>query len=194
VDLILPEGLFLVAAEIVADAVPQDAFLGRANALSAAYTLLSRESWTEIPLRDVLLEEVRPFVAAASNNVSLAGAPILLKPRGALALGMVVHELVTNAVKYGALSVPDGKVAIEWDVESRDGTEQLVWKWSELDGPPIAPPDRKGFGLSMIERSLRHELKGEAIIAFEPEGVRATIAIPLEPGIATRAVPEAAKA
>ena len=165
-----------------------DAFLGRVNALAAAYTLLSRDNWTEVSLRDVLLEELRPFVGPARNVVRVSGTPVSLKPRGALVLGMAVHELVTNAVKYGALSVPDGKVTIDWHIEQTDGGERLIWAWNEHDGPAIAPPQRHGFGLSMIERSLRYELKGEAKFAFEAEGLRGTLTIPLDPAIISRAV------
>jgi two-component system CheB/CheR fusion protein len=164
-----------------------DAFMGRVNALSAAYTLLSRDNWTEVSLRDVLLEELRPFIGHARDNVSVTGDRVWLKPRGALALGMAVHELVTNAVKYGALSVPDGKITIHWDIGPTHDGERLVWVWNERDGPAIEQPDRYGFGLSMIERSVRHELKGEAKFEFEPAGLRATLAIPFAPAIASRA-------
>ena len=164
-----------------------DAFMGRVNALSAAYTLLSRDNWTEVSLRDVLLEELRPFIGPARNNVSVTGDRVWLKPRGALALGMAVHELVTNAVKYGALSVPDGKITIHWDIGPTHDGERLVWVWNERDGPAIEQPDRHGFGLSMIERSVRHELKGEAKFEFEPAGLRATLTIPLAPVVASRA-------
>jgi two-component system CheB/CheR fusion protein len=159
-------------------------FLGRVNALAAAYTLLSRDNWTEVLLRDVLQEELRPFIGQTRNNVTVSGVRVFLKPRGALAMGMAVHELITNAVKYGALSVPEGKVAIHWDIVQTDGAEQLVWHWNEQDGPHVVPPEHHGFGLSMIERSLRHELKGEAKFEFAPEGLRGTLTIPLDPAIA----------
>jgi two-component system CheB/CheR fusion protein len=164
-----------------------EAFMGRLNALSTAYTLLSRDNWTEVPLRDVLIEELRPFMAQGRNNISLSGSSVALKPRGALALGMVVHELVTNAVKYGALSVPTGNVAVHWHVEPMAGGKQLILEWNEQGGPPIVTPARHGFGLSMIERSLRHELKGETKFAFEPDGLLATLVILLDPAIAGRA-------
>lgn len=163
-----------------------EAFMGRVSALSAAYTLLSKDNWTEVKLRDVLQEELRPFTARANNNVSVSGAPVSLKPRAALALSMAVHELVTNAVKYGALSRPDGKVAIHWEIKRTEGGEVLVWQWNEQDGPQIEPPDRHGFGLSMIERSVRHELKGAAEFVFEATGLRATLTIPLGPSTVRR--------
>jgi two-component system CheB/CheR fusion protein len=158
-------------------------FMGRVNALAAAYTLLSRDNWTEVGLRDVLQEELRPFMGHARINVTLSGEPVFLKPRGALAMGMAVHELITNAVKYGALSVPKGSVTIRWEVTQAEDGERLVWHWNEQGGPPIVPPSHHGFGLSMIERSLHHELKGEAKFEFEPAGLRGTLTIPLDPAI-----------
>jgi two-component system CheB/CheR fusion protein len=161
-------------------------FMGRVNALAAAYTLLSRDNWTEVPLRDVLLEELRPFIGTDQHEVNIAGPPLFLKPRGALAFGMVVHELVTNAVKYGALSVPSGKIAIEWEVESRDDGDHIVWRWIEQNGPPITAPAAQAFGLSLIERSLNHELKGEAKFSFDLSGLQAILTLPLDPTIANR--------
>jgi two-component system CheB/CheR fusion protein len=161
-------------------------FMGRVNALAAAYTLLSRDNWTDAPLRDVLLEEARPFTAQGRQGMDLAGSPLFLTPRGALAFGMVVHELITNAVKYGALSVPDGKVTMRWDIEPNDGGDRLVWHWVERDGPPVVAPATRGFGLSLIERSLTHELKGKAAVVFEPTGLEATLTMPLDPTIASR--------
>jgi two-component system, chemotaxis family, CheB/CheR fusion protein len=161
-------------------------FMGRVNALAAAYTLLSRDNWTDVPLRDVLLEEAKPFMAADQENVSLSGPPVYLKARGALALGTVVHELITNATKYGALSVLAGKIAISWEIVPHDDGPRLVWRWLERGGPHIAPPAHRGFGLSLIERSLKHELKGEAKVEFDPEGLQATLTIPLDPAIVSR--------
>ena len=132
-------------------------------------------------------EELRPFAGQARNNVTISGVPIFLQPRGALAMGMAVHELVTNAVKYGALPVPEGKVAIHWDVVRANDVEQLVWHWNEQAGPQMVPPGHHGFGLSMIERSLHHELKGEAKFEFAPAGLRGTLTIPLDPAIAGHA-------
>lgn len=157
------------------------AFMGRLNALAAAYTLLSRDNWADVQLRDVLMEELRPFMANGRDNLELSGPPVFLKARGALAMGMIAHELVTNAVKYGALSKPDGKVKIAWDVETKEDGPHLVWQWLERDGPRVGAPEHQGFGLSMIERSLKHELRGEAKFAFEPAGLQATLTMPLDP-------------
>ena len=161
-------------------------FTGRLQALSAAYALLSREGWSQVPLHEVLAEELAAFVNESRANVRLEGPEVLLAPRAALALGMAVHELTTNAVKYGALSTADGEVTVAWSVEPNaegngDGDELLL-RWRERNGPPVASPARRGFGLTLIERGLAHDLSGEVQVAFEPEGVTAVLRAPLAPG------------
>ena len=84
-----------------------------------------------MPLRDVLAEEVRPFARPGGTRFELKGDAVLLRPRAALAFGMIIHELVTNAVKYGAFSVPDGKVALHWDVDRENGEDLLICRWTE---------------------------------------------------------------
>ncbi len=113
----------------------QEVFLGRIHALTTAYALLSRDGWSTIPLREILTEELKPFMSADRTNVSLTGPEVLLQPRAALALGMAAHELTTNAVKYGALSVPEGNVEVTWSVEQVEDHERLVLKWVERNGP-----------------------------------------------------------
>jgi two-component system CheB/CheR fusion protein len=100
------------------------AFVGRVSALASAYTLLSRDNWTRVPLRDVLTEELRPFMSPDKPRFAVEGEPVLLQPRAALAFGMIIHELTTNAVKYGALSVPDGHVELRWTITQQNGTQQ----------------------------------------------------------------------
>ena len=92
-------------------------FLGRVHALTAAYSLLSRENWSAVQLDEIVAEELRPFMANDRTNIVIKGPAVSLDPRGALALGMAIHELATNAAKYGALSVPEGNVAVTWVVE-----------------------------------------------------------------------------
>ncbi len=115
-------------------------FLGRVHALTAAYALLSRESWSSVLLEEIIAEELRPYMAEDRTNVRIEGPPVPLDPRGALALGMAIHELATNAVKYGALSVPEGNVAVTWGVEQTDAGDHLVLEWVERDGPAVTPP------------------------------------------------------
>jgi two-component system CheB/CheR fusion protein len=154
-------------------------FLGRVHALTAAYSLLSRENWSAVQLEEIIAEELRPFLAGDRTNVVIAGLPILLDPRSALALGMAVHELATNAAKYGALSVPEGNVAVTWAVERTDNDEHLLLDWVERNGPPVKEPAKRGFGTMLIERAVGHDLSGEARIEFLPEGVRALVRAPL---------------
>ena len=124
-------------------------FLGRVHALTAAYTLLSRESWSGVQLQEIVAEELRPFMAGDRANIRVEGPPVPLNPRGALALGMAIHELATNAAKYGALSVPEGDVAVTWTVERHGDAEHLALDWTERNGPPVAVPARRGFGTTL---------------------------------------------
>ncbi len=154
-------------------------FLGRVHALTAAYTLLSRESWSGVQLDEVVAEELRPFTAADRANIRAEGPPVPLDPRGALALGMAIHELATNAAKYGALSVPEGDVAVTWSLERNGGDEHLTLDWTERNGPPVTAPAKRGFGTTLIERGLAQDLSGEARIEFLPKGVRASVRVNL---------------
>ena len=156
-----------------------EVFLGRIHALTVAYALLSRDSWSPVPLRKVLMEELRPFLAGEPANVGLNGPLVLLEPRVALALGMAIHELTTNAVKYGALSVSTGRVAIKWLVEVKNDARQLVLTWTETGGPKTAVPDHRGFGMTLIERAFAHDVRGHAKVVFAPDGVVATLSAPL---------------
>jgi two-component system CheB/CheR fusion protein len=154
-------------------------FLGRIHALNTAYALLSRDGWAPIPIREIVMEELKPFITVEATNVLVTGETILLQPRTALALGMTVHELTTNAVKYGALSVPNGKISIDWSIEATATGNQLMIHWIEHDGPPVSPPRHRGFGMTLIERGFAHDVSGEVTLEFAPTGVRATLQAPL---------------
>jgi two-component system, chemotaxis family, CheB/CheR fusion protein len=156
----------------------REVFLGRIHALTASYALLSRDCWSPIPLREILLEEVKPFMSPERSNILLTGGQVLLEPRAALALGMAVHELTTNAVKYGALSVLEGNVHIDWAVEKTTNGDRLVFNWVERNGPPVTPPGHRGFGMTLIERGFAYDVGGEAEVEFAPEGVVATLRAP----------------
>ena len=153
-------------------------FLGRLHALTAAYTLLSQENWSGVSLGEVIAEELKPFMASDRTNIVISGPFVPLDPRGALALGMAIHELATNAVKYGALSVPEGDVAVSWALE-RTGGEQLVLDWAERNGPPVSTPTRRGFGRTLIERGIAHDLSGTVKIEFLEAGLRARVMAPV---------------
>ncbi len=154
------------------------AFMGRVRALSASYALLSRQSWTSIALRETVEEELRPFVSSVEHAVDIDGEDVQLTPPAALALGMVVHELATNAVKYGALSAPGGRIDVSWRVAELGGVRSLVLSWTESGGPPVAPRAAGGFGTTLVRRSLTDQLSGQATLDFEPAGLRATLTAP----------------
>ena len=151
----------------------REAFEARLMALSATHDLLTATSWRSAQLRDVLLSEVQPHGA---ERYSLSGPDVALAPAPAVALGLLAHELSTNAAKYGALSVPEGRVSVDWRVEG--GTLDLAWR--ETGGPPVTPPQRRGFGSRLIERSLEGALGGAAELDFAAAGLVCRVRLPLD--------------
>jgi two-component system, chemotaxis family, CheB/CheR fusion protein len=154
-------------------------YIGRIHALTAAYSLLSQQSWQTVDLRELVMEELRPFLVEDRKAAELEGPKVLLEPRSALALGMAIHELTTNAVKYGALSVATGTVSVRWRIEHTGEVDELFLEWIENNGPRVTPPDRHGFGLVLIERGLRQDMSANVEVEFAAEGVRAKVSAPL---------------
>jgi len=151
-------------------------FESRLIALSQTHNALTRTAWQHARLSDLLMEQLGPYPV---EQVRLEGQAVELAPREALALGMVFHELATNAAKYGALSVPAGLVQVAWQVaDGRTGSE-LRLEWRESGGPTVVQPARRGFGSRMVQGSVAGELGGEAVLEFDPEGFRARLTIPL---------------
>ncbi|CAN7442917.1 PAS domain-containing protein [Phenylobacterium sp. LjRoot219] len=157
----------------------RDAFEARLVALAAAHDLLTAESWHGARLTDVVASAMAPFETQRRPQISRSGPPVWLNAQRALALSMALHELATNAVKYGALSVPEGRVTIRWTL-SADNV--LALSWIEHGGPPVAPPERAGFGSRLLQRSLARELGGEVAFTFAPDGVRCEVRCRLENG------------
>jgi len=156
-----------------------EGFQARLLALSHTHDLLTRTHWEGAGLGDILQHETE---AHGSSRVSVAGPPVALPPAAALSLGMIFHELATNAAKYGALSGPDGRIFVDWTVSDQTRPRlQLVWR--ETGGPPVSPPERKGFGSRLIERNVRHDLAGDVELDYAGGGLTVTISIPLEQGI-----------
>lgn len=154
-----------------------EAFIGRLQAMARSYELLSRENWTESSLAELVRTELSPF---GLERLAIEGPDVSLRPKLALSLGMVLHELATNAGKYGALSVPDGRVSIQWSRTPGKTGQRLEFQWAELDGPHISEPAKRGFGLKLIEKETSYNLGGQAEIEFRPEGLGAHLAFPLE--------------
>jgi two-component sensor histidine kinase len=138
---------------------------------------MSEESWEGAEIHDILTRTLEPH--AGPERLRMQGPPIRLVPKAALAISMAMHELATNAVKYGPLSNGTGRIAVIWSVDGTDpGTLNL--RWTETGGPIVAPPARKGFGSRLIERNLAYDLDGEVKIDYRPEGVVCTIVSSLE--------------
>lgn len=167
----------IAAQTLRADTLPESsrrAFESRLAALAAAHDLLSTENWESASLRQVV-EKAGLGCGAPAHRLSVTGPEVRVQPKTAVSVAMAVHELCTNAVKYGALSNDSGKVSVEWMVEPQGEDSLLRLTWSEADGPPVTPPQSRGFGTRMIERALAAELGGSARIEFDPAGIRCTV-------------------
>jgi PAS domain S-box-containing protein len=153
-------------------------FRGRVQALAAAHSLLAAVDWDVAALRALVEQALRPYASSDGSNVRISGDGVLLRPSATLTFSLVLHELATNAAKYGALQKPGGFVAVDWNIRSNGGRE-LHLRWTETGGPPVRAPVRRGFGLELIERSLAHELDGQAVLDYRVEGLSCEITLPL---------------
>jgi len=154
--------------------------IGRVRALSATHDLLTQSEWGTTPIRAVISAELAPYAAPmvepAERAVVLRGPHVELAPNDALSLGLAIHELATNASKYGALSQPGGKVEIVWEML----TDKLARiDWSEHGGPPVPEQRRRGFGTELIEKIVAHELRNPVDLRFDADGVRCTLIVPV---------------
>jgi two-component system, chemotaxis family, CheB/CheR fusion protein len=155
----------------------QQTFEARLMALAKTHDLLTKGDWETASLRELLMAELEPHGGNESSRFTFSGPDVQLTSAVALALGLVFHELATNAVKYGALSVPSGRIEIAWKIDAVE--HRLRWHWIETGGPPVTKPSRKGMGSRVIEKGLLHEFGGEARIDFDPSGVQCSIDMPL---------------
>ena len=130
----------------------------------------------------MLRDELAPYFRDDGSNVRVSGPPVQFNAKGALTLGMALHELATNAAKHGALSSKCGSVEVGWQVDRQNG--QLRIRWSEAGGPPVRPPARSGFGRLLLERALASNLGGDVQLDFDEDGLKCAIAIPLDEHIA----------
>jgi two-component system CheB/CheR fusion protein len=162
----------------------EKAFMGRMQSLARAYEVLARGGWQEVSVADLLKIQLAPF-AAEGNRCTHEGEKVMLTANAALALGLVLYELATNATKYGALSVPDGRVDISWRLERKgDADAALLFSWRERDGPTVSEPERRGFGTELLQRQLRYELNGNATLDFHQDGLRVMLEIPVHGTVA----------
>jgi PAS domain S-box-containing protein len=157
----------------------KQAFTGRIVALARTHSSLSEDEWQAISIRDLLCNELEPYDDGSRGRVLLDGPAVDLPSGTAIPLGMAIHELTTNAVKYGALSVLGGSVAVSWTLAGDRELRELAIEWIERNGPAISPPSRRGFGSQLLERVLNNQIGARAIISYEPEGLRAHVVVPL---------------
>lgn len=149
-------------------------FTGRVQALARAHTLFTRDSWQGTDIHDLVRDQLL-LDDEKDDRIIWSGAPFVLEPQSAMSFSMILHELGTNARKYGALSVPGGQLSLEWTLESGIG---LVLRWLERGGPLVHAPLRQGFGTTLIEKGLKAH-GGEAAIEYDPEGLTCEIRLPL---------------
>jgi PAS domain S-box-containing protein len=147
---------------------------GRIQALSNVHTLLAKSRWAGADLRSLVMDELSPYCPQGTPRADVHGPDLILKPHSAQLIAMVFHELATNAVKYGALSVPAGRVRVEW-LHGANG--KLVLRWTETNGPPVKPPTRQGFGSRVLDRAIAAQLKGKSRYEWRTEGLAYELAV-----------------
>ncbi len=153
----------------------REKFEGRLGALAEAHNLLSQEKWQGSDLQDLIARVLQPYLLNNPERIRMFGPKVPLSPRLAVVLSMIVHEIATNATKYGALSNDTGTVALDWEIIDEDAGRQLRLIWTEAGGPHVTAPVQRGFGSRLIERSARDQLGGEATVDFLPRGVVYTV-------------------
>jgi PAS domain S-box-containing protein len=156
----------------------QKRFMQRLQGLAASHDLLVSRSWKGALLSDLVSNQLAPFVEVGGARFNMSGPDILVGPEAAEAIGLALHELATNAVKYGALSVPVGQVTVFWALDYH-GTEprRLRLNWVEQNGPLVTPPTRKGFGRLVLEDMLAKQLDAEIVMNFAPNGLNWELSI-----------------
>src|SRR5665213_2390977 len=159
-----------------------DQFAARLQALAASHDLLVRESWYGASLRELIESQLAAFSGDDGAQVSVEGVPVALKPEAAQTLGLALHELAVNAAKFGALSVPEGRVSIAWALRGN----AIDLEWREENGPMVKNRRKKGFGSMVIERNLANALDAAVNLKFDPDGLRCYIVIPASQILATR--------
>ncbi|GMM92599.1 CHASE domain-containing protein [Qipengyuania sp. MTN3-11] len=153
-----------------------DGLDGRIRALSATHDLLTQSEWGTTPIASVVAAELAPYIRQEDYELETSGPPVELAPNDALSLGLALHELATNASKFGALSAPGGSVSVTWD-QTADRLARV--RWIESGGPPVPQRRERGFGTDLIEKIVAHELRHPVELEFAPEGVRCTLMVPI---------------
>ncbi|HYC03153.1 MAG TPA: PAS domain-containing protein [Azospirillaceae bacterium] len=154
----------------------KEAVSGRIQALARAHSLLAASRWEGVDIGKLAREELAPFAGRDASRVTISGPMMRLRPEAAQTLALALHELATNAAKYGALSVQGGRLDVAWGV---DGA-MLDLRWRERGGPPVAPPTRRGFGSTLIGTGVEHQLQGRVVMDWRREGLECQLSFPVE--------------
>jgi PAS domain S-box-containing protein len=154
----------------------RDAFIARLHALGSAHDLLTSETWERAPLRAIVIKALEPFQERLHERITIDGSDVWLDSTKSVVVAMALHELATNAVKYGALSNGAGRVSIAWERQCQANRVKLVWQ--EIGGPEVSPPKQKGFGSHLIERAFAGQLGGSELL-FSPQGLSCTLEVAL---------------
>ena len=147
---------------------------GRIHALSNVHTMLANSRWAGADLRTLIMDELKPYCPQGTERATVYGPDLISSPQTAQLIAMMLHELTTNAVKYGSLSVTTGRVRVEWS-HGPDG--KLVIRWIETDGPSVKPPTRQGFGTRVLEQALSAQLHGKSHFDWRAEGLACQIEV-----------------
>ena len=158
------------------DFMPQ--FSARIAALSSNQSVLVDDKWTRIDIMRLAKSQLEPYMSDSRDRVIFEGPKVTLREKSAQSIGMALHELATNAVKYGALSNPTGEVNITWRVED-SGAPNFVIDWVESGGPVVQQPSRKGFGERVIKQMASSSVSGKVSLEYDPSGVKWTLSAPL---------------
>ena len=153
---------------------------GRIQSMAAAHSLLSKSGWQGVGLDALVRNELAPY--ATNKNITISGADIILTAAETRAMAKVLHELATNAAKYGALSIPGGQVSVNWDRKSNGDVVNLSLMWQELDGPTVKSEAQSSYGSNLIRNLIPHELGGKVHLVFASDGVSCRIEIPIGQG------------
>jgi len=154
-------------------------FSNRIVSLAKTHNLLTEDYWQTAPLRGIALTELKPFAEGRQPRFMLIGPPVELSADLAVPVGMALHELTTNAICHGALSVPGGHVEVRWSVDEGEGVRKLHLEWRERGGPPVGEPQHQGFGTTLLQRVLPMQCKAEVEVQYDPEGLRFRMQAPL---------------
>jgi two-component sensor histidine kinase len=158
------------------------AFVGRIISLANTHSLLTEAVWQTAPLREILEKELSPYNDDTGERIILAGPAVELPSESAVPIGMAIHELTTNAAKYGALSVSSGRIAVSWETQPDPDGTRLRLTWGERGGPEVSQPKSQGFGSRLLHRVLTTQLNAKVEMEFEPTGLRVTIDAVLKQG------------